>query len=328
MKKRYWIPALIILALVVTYFLGPPPPEPTYTNVMPEVPTSPAMLEAYIAKKETARPLREDNEARIRWHEEERKKTEYALVYLHGFAGSYQDGYPVNVQLADTFAANIYLARYAGHGLQPPASMVDFSPETAWADAREALAIGRAIGEKVILMSTSTGGTLAALLAAHFPDLVHATINIGPNYKDDIPGTWMLNSNWGFELSHLISLGQYREVTHEKARANQYWDTMYVAEALYRLQTLVSAMEEPLFNKITCPVLTMYYHKNDSDEDERVEVSVYPKLHKALGTPQEMVRLIALPTPETHFAGSEIMSKDIAITRETAVAFCREVLKM
>ena len=328
MKKRYWIPAVVLLALVVVYFLGPPPPEPVFVKSMPEVPAL-AGLDRYVADKEVQWNLRRDNEARIVWANGGRRQTEYAFVYLHGFAGSYRDGYPFNVQLADTFNANIYLARYAGHGMVPPDNMVTFSPEAAWEDAKEALVIGEKLGRKVILLSTSTGGTLAALLAAQFPNRVHGVINIGPNFQDDIPGTWMLNSNWGYELSHLVSTGDWREVSHKDPRANQYWDTMYVAEALMELQVLVSAAtEDSLLQRITAPVLTMYYFDDDWNEDERVEVSVYPDIHAQFSTPDGKVILQPLPTPKTHFCGSDIMSEDVEITLRTAVSFCREVLGM
>ena len=329
MKKRYWIPGLVLLVLLLTWLLGPPPPEPALAANWPAVPAAATDLERYILTKENALPLREDNAARIVWADSSRRRTEYAFVYLHGFAGSYRDGYPWNAQLAETFGANLYQARYAGHGMTPPHNQVAFSPDAAWTDAQEALAIGERLGEKVILLSTSTGGALATLLAARYPERVHALINIGPNFQDDIPGTWMLNTNWGYELAHLVSAGDWREVSHEDPRADQYWDTMYVAEALVELQVLVDAVTRPEnLRQVRCPVLTMYYHRDAQHEDERVEIDVYPKIHGQFATPMEQVWLRPLPTPETHFCGSDIMSKDVAITRETAVRFCREVLGM
>lgn len=329
MKKRYWIPALILLVLAVAYFLGPPPPEPVFPASLPEVPAEAAGLEKFIAEKESAWPLRDDNHARIVWADSSRQPTEYAFVYLHGFAGSYRDGYPFNVKLAERYGANLYLARYAGHGLRPPASLEAFSPESAWEDAKEALAIGEQLGEKVILLSTSTGGTLATLLAAQFPGRVHALINIGPNFQDDIPGTWMLNTNWGYELAHLVSMGDYREVSHEEPTANQYWDTMFVADALLELQVLVdAATQDSLLQKVQSPVLTMYYHEDDRNEDERVEVSIYPEIHQRFSTPPDRVALVPLPTPRTHFCGSDLKSADVDITIRTASEFCEQTLGM
>src|SRR5690606_20077841 len=113
------------------------------------------VLEQFVQKREAAYPLRKDNEARIIWQNECPEVTEFSLVYLHGFAGSYRDGYPLNVQIADSLGANIYLSRMPGHGMVSSAAMEGFTPETAWQSAREALEIGKTIGKKVILLSTS-----------------------------------------------------------------------------------------------------------------------------------------------------------------------------
>ena len=329
MKKRYWIPLALLALLAVTWLLGPAPPEPVFGTDLPEVPTTAAALESFIARGESQVELRTDNEARIVWADSSRRKTPVAFVYLHGFAGSYRDGYPWNVRLADTFNANIYLARYAGHGIKPPNSQVDFSPEAAWADAREALAIGEQLGEQVVLLSTSTGGTLATLLAAKFPDRVHGIINIGPNFEDDIPGAWLLNTNWGYELARLVSIDKFREVSYDNPAANQYWDTAFVSDALVELQVLVdAAVQDTVLNTLRCPVLTMYYYADAQHEDERVEVDVYPEVHGWFATPPEQIKLLPLPTPKTHFAGSEIMSEDTETPLREAVAFCRGQLGM
>ena len=327
MKKRYWIPGLLLALLAIAWLLGPPPPEPVFGDKLPGVPTQADSLERYVSDKEQKFDLREDNEARIRWADSSRSRTPYAFVYLHGFAGSYRDGYPWNVNLADTFGANIYLARYAGHGVKFPNGQVDFHADSAWDDAREALAIGERLGEKVILLSTSTGGTLATLLAAKFPDRVHGLINIGPNYEDDIPGAWLLNTKWGYELARLVSIDKYREVSHENPAANQYWDTAYVSGALVELQVLVdAAVQDSIFRSVRCPVQTMYYYRDWLSEDERVEVDIYPEVHGWFATPAEHVELLPLPTPETHFCGSDIMSKDVVTPLNKAIAFCRNHL--
>lgn len=292
----------------------------------------PALLEALedqIHRQEDSLPLRKDNRARIIWQDSIPGVTEYSFVYLHGFAGSYRDGYPVNVQVADTFGANIYLARWAGHGLKPPASLNTFTPENAWKSAKEALAIGHRIGRKVILMSTSTGGTLALKLAAVYPDSVYALINISPNIKDDQKAAFLLNSPWGWELAHLVSLGDNRKISHEKEIADQYWDTIYPAEALVNLQVLLnSTMKQETFQQVKAPVLILYYQKNFLEEDERVEVSLYPKVLAALGTPDSLKTLQALDRPGTHFLASDIKSKDYQTAQAEIIAFCREVLGM
>jgi pimeloyl-ACP methyl ester carboxylesterase len=322
------IGALIVL-LAIGYFTGPRIEIPHYPETLPEVPGRLEALANYVERREANYPTRADNEARILFADSVPGQTEYAFVYLHGFAGSHRDGYPVNVNVPQIFGSNVYLARWAGHGLIGTAALENFSPAAAWEDAREALAIGKQLGRKVILMSTSTGGTLALKLAADFPDDVHALINMGPNLADDQPGARLLMTPWGHELAKLVSFGSNKKIEHPEPRAPRYFDTIYPSEALVQLQILVqTTMDDTTFSQITCPALTVYYHKNEFAEDEHVELDAYPGAHAAFATPAEKKRLVALPTPGTHFVGSAIKSEDWLAAQRAIVEFCTEVLGM
>ncbi|QYA26247.1 alpha/beta hydrolase [Gramella sp. MT6] len=325
MKKRYWFLLIFILALAITYFSGPVPSKPDYSTSLPELPSNLKELEAYVNNGEDSLPVRKDNQARIRWQDGP-EKTEYSIVYLHGFAGSYRDGYPVNKNIADSLNANLYLARWAGHGLKPPASLNTFDGKNAWKSAKEALVIGNRIGRKVIIMSTSTGGTLALKLAAKFPDKIYALVNLSPNMEDDQPGTFVLNSPWGYEIANLISFGKNKKIEHEQEIARQYWDTIYPSRALVDLQVLVETTMKPeIFKEINVPVLTLYYHKNFIEEDQHVEVSIYEDAHKLFSTPDSLKSLVPLKTPGTHFIGSDIKSKDTRIVEKEILEFLQKV---
>ena len=325
MKKRYWFLLVLIAALTITYFSGPVPAKPEYSTSLPELPSGLKKLEAYVNKGEDSLPVREDNQARILWHNKS-EKTEYSIVYLHGFAGSYRDGFPVNKNIADSLKANLYLARWAGHGLKPPASLNNFNGENAWESAKEALVIGNRIGKKVIIMSTSTGGTLALKLAATYPDKIYALVNLSPNMEDDQPGTFVLNSPWGYEIANLISFGKNKEIDHEQEIAKQYWDTIYPSRALVDLQVLVETTMVPeTFRDIHLPVLTLYYHKNLLEEDEHVEISAYEDAYKLFSTPDSLKSLIPLKNPGTHFIGSGIKSSDIESVEEEILEFLEKV---
>ncbi len=324
----YLLGALLVL-IVLTYFLGPRVEVPVYATTLPELPTDLSSLEAHVRDRETAAPTRLNNEARIVFADPVPAVTDYAFVYLHGFAGSYRDGYPVNVNVPDIFGANVYLGRWAGHGLRPAAALREFTPAAAWDDALEALAIGKRIGRQVILMSTSTGGTLALKLAADFPDDVHALINMGPNVEDDQPGAELLMTPWGHELAVLASFGSNKKISHAEPGAAQYFDTIYPSRALVDLQVLVqTTMDGTTFSQIHCPVLTLYYKENFFQKDQHVEVSSYPEVHRQFATPAAQNRLIALPTPKTHFVGSDIKSADWQAAQRAAVEFCTQVLGM
>lgn len=329
MKKRYWIPGVIILALVITYFSGPRVPHPTYTEDLPDLPNDLSALENYVERREGQFPVRQDNQARILWQGEEPEVSEYSVVYLHGFGGSYRDGYPVNVQVADSLEANLYLARLAGHGLKPPASLDAFSPESAWKSAKEALVIGKKIGRKVIILSTSTGGTLALKLAATYPDSIYAIINMSPNIEDDVDFAYVLNSPWAYEIAKLISFGNSKEVEHEKEIAAQYWDTIYPSKALVDLQVLLATTMTPeTFRSITVPTQTLFYYESMFEEDDHVEVEVYPEVHKLLATPDSFKDLVKLETPKTHFIGSAIKSKNVEVVLEEILEFLQMNLEI
>jgi pimeloyl-ACP methyl ester carboxylesterase len=328
MKKRYWTIILVLLILLFTYFSGPRIQVPVYANELPELPTDLTELENHIRSQERMEPLRKDNEARIIWQHDTPKVTPYSIVYLHGFAGSYRDGYPVNVQIADFLAANIFLSRMPGHGLTPPASLENFSPTSAWESALKALKIGKTIGKKVIIISTSTGGTLALKLAQTFPESVFALINLSPNIKDNVQAAFLLNSPWGYELTQLF-IGDYREIEHETAIAAQYWDTLYTSRALVDLQVLVSTtMKEELFEQVKCPVLTLYYYENFMEKDRHVEVNRYPEIHQLFSTPDSLKQLIPLKTPKTHFIGSDIKSKDTEVVMQEILKFLKHQLNI
>ena len=329
--KSNWlyVPAALLVVATLAYFLGPTITPPDYPEDLPDVPEGAGALEETLRLREQSLPLRPNNQARIVWADSSHARTEFAFVYLHGFGASYRDGYPVNVNLPVIFGANAFLSRWSGHGLAPDEALEDFTAENAWQDAKEALAIGQQLGQKVIIFSTSTGGTLALKLAATYPDRVHALINIGPNVEDDQPGASILMSPWGHELAHLVSLGQKRKIEHEEPAADQYFDTVYPAEALVELEILVqTTMTEATFEAVRCPVLTLFYKENFLKKDNHVEVSRYPRVHDLFATPEDEKLIVSLPTPKTHFMASDIKSKDWRATQRVIAEFCRDVLGM
>ncbi|MEJ0057828.1 MAG: alpha/beta hydrolase [Bacteroidota bacterium] len=131
--------------------------------------------------------LKIDNEARITWADSSKQKTEYSVIYIHGFSASQGEGDPVHKDFAKAFGCNLYLARMADHGIDTTEQLLYFTPDRYWQSSKEALAIGKAIGEKVIIISTSTGGTTALVLAAEYPQDVFALINMSPNIAINNP---------------------------------------------------------------------------------------------------------------------------------------------
>ena len=106
--------------------------------------------------------------------------------------------------------ATCILSRLADHGIDTTEALLQFTPDRAWESAKEALAMGKKIGDKVILLSTSTGGTLALMLAAEYPEDVFALINLSPNIAINDGAAFLLNDPWGLQIARMVMGGNYR----------------------------------------------------------------------------------------------------------------------
>jgi pimeloyl-ACP methyl ester carboxylesterase len=278
---------------------------------MPQIPNTAEALENYVKGKESLHKLKPDNEARIIWFDSTRQKTKYAIVYLHGFSASYMEGDPVHRQLAREFGCNLYLSRLADHGIDTTEVLLQFTTDRFWNSAKEALAIGKALGERVILVSTSTGGTVALLLAAQYPDDVAALINISPNIALRDPAAFLLNDPWGLQIARLVLGNNYREWQGSEERL-KYWNNKYRLESLVQLEELVeTSMVPETFSKITQPSLTLYYFKNDQEQDTEVSVSAMQKMHALLATPDSLKVSVPMPNAGAHVMASPLTSKDV-----------------
>jgi pimeloyl-ACP methyl ester carboxylesterase len=327
MKFLKWL-GLTLLVLIIIYFLGPKPSQPKYTKDLPAVPADASALEAYIAKQEAKYKLKPDNEARITWfNDSARQKTDYAIVYLHGFSASQEEGDPLHYELAQKFGCNLYLSRLDAHGIDTTEPLSGFTADGVWNSAKEAYAIGKQLGKKVILLSTSTGGTLALKLAAEYPDIA-GLILLSPNIAINDPNAWMLNNHWGLQIARLVE-GKYRKVADTTAIYAQYWNNRYVTSSLVQLEELLeTTMKESTFRKVTQPVLLLYYYKDDKHQDDVVKVPAMKRMFKQLGTADSLKRQAAIPNAGDHVIGSYVKSKDLQTVQEECEKFAREVLKM
>lgn len=317
-----------IIVFVGIYFIGPEPAKPKFDPTLPIVPQSPQELEKYVANQESKHKLKPDNEARIVWNDSTKKKTEYSVVYLHGFSASQEEGDPVHENFAKKFGCNLYLSRMADHGIDTVDQLINFTPDRWWASSKEALAIGKAIGEKVILMSTSTGGTMALILAAEYPQDIFALINMSPNIAINDPNAGLLNNPWGLQIARLVKGGKFNEFPKDSLK-DKYWNNPYRLEAVAQLEELLEEkMNISTFQKVKCPSLTLYYFKNEKEQDPTVKVGAMLEMNKQLGTPDELKATVAIPGAGGHVLGSHVVSKDIPAVEEAVEKFAVEKLKL
>jgi pimeloyl-ACP methyl ester carboxylesterase len=327
MKFLKWLAALLII-LIVVYFLGPHPSSPKYDLALQNVPSDAHQLEKYISDHEALHKLKPGNEARIVWlNDTSKEKTECVVVYLHGFSASREEGDPVHYDFAKKFGCNLFLARLEDHGLDTTEPLLTVSADRLWNSAKEAYSIGKKLGKKIILMSTSTGGTLSLKLAAEYPDIA-GLILLSPNIAINDPNAWLLNNNWGLQMAHLIQ-GKYVHAKDTTIVYAKYWDPKYRMESAVELEELLeTTMKESTFQKVKQPTLVLYYYKDEEHQDPVVKVSAMKRMFSQLGTPEDQKRMVDIPNAGDHVIGSYIKSKDVKKVEEECDKFAVEILKL
>jgi len=306
-KKKWWI--LVPLILAIAYLIGPHPAKPAFRKELPAVPDD---LENFISSNESQHRLRPDNQARIIWANDSfHSKTEYAIVYLHGFSASQAEGDPVHKNIAKRFGCNLYLSRLAEHGIDTTEQLINLTGDKLWESAKEAYAIGSKLGKKVILMGTSTGGTLALMLAADHPEIA-ALVLLSPNVKIFDNNAWLANNPWGLEIARMVMGSNYVFSKDTRPIYKQYWNYGYRLEAVTELEELLeTSMQPELFKKVTQPTLMLYYYRDKAHQDSVVKISAMQQMFAKLGTPLNKKNAVAMPKAGDHVLGSYIKSNDV-----------------
>lgn len=326
MKTFFRIIGIVLAVLVTVFLLGPSPAKPSLQVRIPDVNADLRMLEASIIEKERSNPqIRPDNESRIIWYDSIPQKTAYSIVYLPGFMASWAEGEPIHRELAQRYGCNLYLPRLHLYGLKGDDSTVEFNVDSLLSSAAEALAVGKQLGEKVILMSTSTGGTLSLLLAAEDPEIA-GLIAYSPNIAIANSAAFLLNGPWGLQIARQVNGGLYR--TYEApADYSRYWQTTYRLEALVELENLLEyGMTETTFAKVKQPFFLGYYYKSEEEQDDVVSVAGMQEMFRQISTPDSLKREVAFPNVGHHILASYLKSRDLESVRKSTFEFVEEVL--
>lgn len=319
----------MVALLAIVYFLGPKVEAPDLSTDLPNVTSDLVRLESEITARENRNTaIKPDNEARIIWFDSIPRKTAYSIVYLHGWSASQEEGDPLHLETAKRYGCNLYLPRLAGHGLAEDDPMLNLTANQVIESAKEALAIGKELGEKVIIMGTSTGGTLALHLAGGDEDIVSLLL-YSPNIEIYDSNAKLLAKPWGLQLARLVKDSNYHEFDMDIDLKNKYWTTKYRLEALTHLQALVDhTMVSETFNGVTQSIFLGYFYKNDSIQDNVVSVPAMLNMFNELGTEDSLKRKVAFPNTGDHVMTSYVSSKDLESVKIETNRFFEEILQI
>ena len=267
----------------------------------------PPDLDGWLAAREGIIPdIVPGTEKRIVWAVAPGARTPLAVVYVHGFSASAQEIRPVPDRVAEALGANLYFARLAGHG-RDGAAMAAATAEDWMIDFAEALAIGGRIGERVVLIGTSTGGTLIVAglgLGTAGADRVAGVVLVSPNLRlASVAGRLLdlpLVERWG-----AFAVGPERGFEPANEAQAEYWTERYPTAAVYPMARLMRAARAVDLAALRVPALFVW-----SDADRVVDAPTNRAAADAWGGP--VTRLPVSPgpgiDPSAHVIAGDIMS--------------------
>ncbi|MEO5759228.1 MAG: alpha/beta fold hydrolase [Mesorhizobium sp.] len=318
---------LILLAVVVvlalTFMLGPRVAVDTTIHFDPSaIGDDP---QAYVAKEEAATPgIREGLEKEIVWADPMmHAKTPLAIVYIHGFSASKGEIRPLPDEVADQLDANLFYTRLTGHG-QDGAAMTQGTVNAWINDYEEALAIGRAIGDKVVVICTSTGGSLAVWAATQpgASDGVAAIAFISPNFGVKASGAELLTMPWGKQIAELVA-GKEHSFVPRNALHEKFWTYRYPMSATLPMAALTELAYAAPVEKATIPALFIF-----SDADKVVRPDRTREIAGRWGAAHELVPLEATGDPDNHvIAGDALSPSTTAYLSQRIVVWIEAVAK-
>ncbi|WP_328985617.1 alpha/beta hydrolase [Thiorhodovibrio winogradskyi] len=321
-RRRLFILFVVVMATASwVFFTGPRvmvswhaddpavnPASPANSKLESSIPEA-SRLDAWLTRSEAAiADLIPGTEKTIRWASAPGARTDIALVYLHGFSSSRQESRPLMEEVAAALNANLYFARLSGHGrggdALAAATVADWQR-----DAWEALAIGRQLGGRVVLVGASNGGALATWLASQSAaaDLA-ALVLLSPNYGPRDPMSEILLWPWAHVLVRWVVGPDYEWKPRNPEHA-RYWTWRYPSKALLVMMGVVKLARMSPVERIKAPVLVLY-----AREDRVVNANGIERFFPRFGA----VDKVLIPVENTSDPQHHALSGDILAPEDTA----------
>ncbi len=293
---------IVVFAIVVLFFAGPRVPvEETINPVVIQ-----RDVEQYVRESELRiSGLTPGTEKIIIWADSTKKsKTPLSIVYIHGFSATRQETAPLCDIVARNLGANLFYTRLTGHGLDG-ASLAKATVNDWFNDAEESLEIGRWLGNDVVVVGSSTGGTLATWLAARNEGNIAALVLLSPNFGLKNPASEWLLFPWAEVMAPLLVGSEYswEPVNH---RHGEFWTRRYPTKALILMMGLVDVVRKADLSVVTAPVFVAY-----SPNDRIVDSNKTEKTLHRFGSDGIMFcRIMHANDPDNHIIAGDILAPE------------------
>ncbi|GGA81798.1 hypothetical protein GCM10011521_20180 [Arenimonas soli] len=275
----------------------------------------PALVAAMQLREQACPGLKPDNAARWIWRGAVGARAPLAIVYLHGFTASPGECADAPERLAAALGANAYVPRLPGHGLIADDALQGITEDDWLGAAREALAIGNALGERVVLVGSSLGASLATLLAADHADVVAAVVSWSLGVRPYDPA----------ELDRLCASDDIVRDPRPRSEAQlTYWSAGVHPDGFLALRQLLATQMTPATAaRVGVPYLLACYHGSSPQQDRTASVAAMREFFDALATPAEQRRFLAY-SPGAHSIASPWRSAAAEAVLQDTISFVRE----
>ncbi len=299
---------LLVLALVLGGLWAFGPRAELDRSIAFDPQAIPADLDAWLAERElTFTDVKPEARKEIVWAGRPGVRTPLALVYVHGFSASKEEIRPVPDDVARALGANLFFTRLAGHGRTGEA-MAEATAEDWLYDLAEAVEIGRRLGDRVVLIGTSTGATLITV-GMDDPALsrdVAGVVLISPNFALASPAGALLDlpfvEVWGQWVA-----GSERSFPPANEAHGRYWTTRYPTSALYPMAELMRAARALDWKSVTLPALFLV-----SPQDRVIDPAWARRVAEGWGGPVvfHLVEMGAGDDPWGHVLAGRVLSPE------------------
>jgi len=297
--------ATVPLLLAGALFVSTPP---TLVN-SESAPALPDDIDAWLAASEARAaeqfPLIPGTDKRIVWRRHG-VRSRYVVIALHGFSATRQETAPLAERVAEALDANLFETRLTGHGRAQHA-LEDVHAEDWLADAAEALAIGTRLGDRCIVIGTSTGATLALAMSRHpLARSVSDIVLISPNFEpSDAAAAWLTRP--GGPLIARAVAGETRTWTAHNAAQARYWSTSYPTAAVIEVMRLVDYVNASLPLELDQKLLVLL-----SPDDQVVSPQATRAAFERIDAPyKRLVEVDDAPDPSHHVLAGDILAPQV-----------------
>jgi alpha-beta hydrolase superfamily lysophospholipase len=304
MAHRKLVLSTLLLALVGGVIYANTPPTLINAAVTPQLPDD---IETWLADNEqqvmSQYALIPGTEKRVTWYGQPGERTGYAVVNVHGFSATRQETAPLAERVASALAANLFETRLAGHGhAQRPMDAVQ--AEQWLDDTAEALAIGAQLGEKVVVIGTSTGGTLALAMHDHpSARTVSDIVLISPNLQPRDGKAGWLTRPAGPLIARLVAGDTRSWDAHNELQA-RYWSTSYPIEAAVEVMRLVDLLNSRLPMQLEQNLLVL-----QSPQDKVVSAEASRRAFEQISAPRKrFIEIEDAEDPSHHVLAGDILA--------------------